>query len=70
MIEPITAIAAALAMGLSAIGAAYAEAHIGAAGMGVLGEDQSAFTKILIYLVIPESIVIFGFVIAAMLIFQ
>jgi V/A-type H+/Na+-transporting ATPase subunit K len=58
------AIAAALAIGISAIAVAIAMAAIGSAGAGVLAERPQAFGQILIYLVIPETLIIFGFVIA------
>ncbi len=58
------AIGAGLAIGLSAIGAAIGMAGIGRAGAGVLAERPQAFGQILIYLVLPETLVIFGFVIA------
>lgn len=58
------ALGAALAIGLSAIAVAIAMAAIGSAGAGVLAERPQAFGQILIYLVIPETLIIFGFVIA------
>jgi V/A-type H+/Na+-transporting ATPase subunit K len=58
------ALAAALAIGVSAIATAMAMGTIGAAGVGALVERPQAFGQILIYLVIPETIIIFGFVIA------
>jgi V/A-type H+/Na+-transporting ATPase subunit K len=58
------AIAAALAIGISAVAVAIAMAAIGSAGAGVLAERPQAFGQILIYLVIPETLIIFGFVIA------
>ncbi len=60
----LVALAAGLAIGISAIAAAWAMAVIGSAGVGVLAERPQAFGQILIYLVIPETIIIFGFVIA------
>lgn len=63
----LVAIGAGLAIGLSAIAAAIAQASIGGAGAGVLAERPEAFGQILIYIVIPETIVIFGFVIAFVL---
>jgi V/A-type H+/Na+-transporting ATPase subunit K len=62
------ALGAGLAIGLSAIGAAIGMAGIGRAGAGVLAERPQAFGQILIYLVLPETIVIFGFVIAFLII--
>lgn len=61
------AIAAALAIGISAVATAMAMAAIGTAGVGALVERPAAFGQILIYLVIPETIIIFGFVIAFLL---
>jgi V/A-type H+/Na+-transporting ATPase subunit K len=57
-------IGAGLAIGLAAIGVGIAQAAIGSAGAGTLAERPQAFGQILIYLVIPETLIIFGFVIA------
>ena len=57
-------IGAGLAIGLAAIGVGLAQAAIGSAGAGTLAERPQAFGQILIYLVIPETLIIFGFVIA------
>ena len=62
--DGLLAIGAALAIGLAAIGVGIAQASIGSAGAGTLAERPQAFGQILIYLVIPETIIIFGFVIA------
>ena len=53
---------AGLAMGLSAIATGYAQAKIGSAGAGALAEDKSLQRSILTLMVLPETIVIFGFV--------
>jgi len=58
------AVGAALAVGLSALGTAYAQGKIGASGMGALAEDDSLFGQVLILTVIPETMVIFGLVVA------
>ncbi|HLS87608.1 MAG TPA: hypothetical protein VK043_15000 [Burkholderiales bacterium] len=58
------ALGAGLAIGLSAIAVAIAQSAIGSAGAGTLAERPEAFGQILIYLVIPETLIIFGFVIA------
>ena len=62
--DGLLAIGAALAIGLGAIGVGIAQASIGSAGAGTLAERPEAFGQILIYLVIPETLIIFGFVIA------
>ena len=58
------ALGAGLAIGLGAIGVGLAQAAIGSAGAGTLAERPEAFGQILIYLVIPETLIIFAFVIA------
>ncbi|MEM4267441.1 MAG: ATPase [Candidatus Woesearchaeota archaeon] len=62
------AVGAGLAVGLSAIAAGVAEQQIGAAAVGATAEDEKMFGKGLIFTVIPETLVIFGLVIAIMLI--
>jgi V/A-type H+-transporting ATPase subunit K len=55
---------AGLAIGVAAVGVGLAQAAIGSAGAGTLAERPEAFGQILIYLVIPETLIIFAFVIA------
>ena len=62
------ALAAGAAIGLSAIGAAIAESTIGAAAVGAMAEKEELFGKALVLTVIPETLVIFGLVIAIMII--
>ena len=61
------AVGAGLAVGLSAIGAGIAEKEIGAAAVGAIAEKDEMFGKGLIFTVIPETLVIFGLVIAIMI---
>lgn len=63
----LVAIGAGLAIGLSAIGAALAEKEIGAAAIGAMAEKDEFFGKGLLMTVIPETLVIFGLVIAIMI---
>lgn len=63
-VNGMAAIGAGLAVGLAAIATAYAQAKIGAAGVGALAEDDSLFGQVLILTVIPETAVIFGLVVA------
>ncbi|MBI2675699.1 MAG: V-type ATP synthase subunit K [Candidatus Aenigmarchaeota archaeon] len=58
------ALGAALAIGLSAIGTAIAQAKIGPAAVGAIAENEGFFAKGLIFTVIPETLVIFGLIIA------
>ena len=62
------ALSAGVAIGLSAIGAAMAESAIGTAAVGAMAEKESLFGKGLILTVIPETLVIFGLVIAILII--
>lgn len=61
------AFAAALSLGLSAIATAWVQSRIGASGAGALAEKPELSATIIIMLAIPETIVILGFVIAAMI---
>ena len=54
--------AAALAVGLAAFGAGYAERGIGAAAVGAIAEDDDMFGRGLILTVLPETLVIFALV--------
>ncbi len=58
------ALGAALAIGLSAIGTGIAQAKIGPAAIGAIAENENFFAKGLIFTVIPETIVIFGLIVA------
>lgn len=60
-------IGASLAIGLSALGTAWAQARIGSAGAGVLAEKPELLNSVFLILVLPETIVILGFVVAAMI---
>lgn len=57
-------LAAAVAVAGSAIGAGIAEKDIGAAAVGAMAEKEELFGKALLFTVIPETLVIFGLVIA------
>jgi len=61
--------AAALAITTTAFATAITQCRIGSAGVGALAENPKLFGNILIFLVIPETMVILGFVIAALILF-
>ncbi len=63
------AIGAGLAIGLAAIGTGYAQGRIGSAGMGVIAEKRELMGTVLIFVAIPETMVILGFAVAAIIIF-
>ena len=58
------ALASGLAISASAFAAGWAEKEIGVAAIGAMAEKEEFFGKGLILTVIPETIVIFGLVIA------
>ena len=63
----LSALAAALAIGLSALATGWAQSKIGSAGAGALAEKPELTGTIIILLAIPETMVILGFVVAAMI---
>ncbi|MDR3282544.1 MAG: ATPase [Candidatus Methanoplasma sp.] len=63
------AIGAGLAVGLAGIGSGLGEKDAAAAAIGAITEDPSIFGKAMIFVVLPETIVIFGLVIAIMAFF-
>jgi len=63
------AIGAGLAVGLTGVGTGVAEMGIGAAAVGAIAENKDFFGLGLLFTVIPETIVIFGLVIALLLLF-
>lgn len=65
--KAIIALAAALAIGLSALATGWAQSRIGAAGAGTLAEKPELSATMIILVAIPETMVILGFVIAAMI---
>lgn len=63
----LVAIGAALAVGVSAIATAIAQARIGSAGMGALAEDPDLLGSVILLVAIPETMVILGFAASAMI---
>ena len=61
------ALAAALAIGLPALATAWAQSRIGSAGAGTLAEKPELTGTIIVLVAIPETMVILGFVVAAMI---
>jgi V/A-type H+/Na+-transporting ATPase subunit K len=62
-------LAAALAVGLGAIGTAWAQSRIGAAGTGAIAEKPELTGTVFILVALPETMVILGFVVAALILF-
>jgi len=63
------ALGAGVAVGLTGIGTAVAEMGIGSAAVGAVAENRDMFGVALLFTVIPETIVIFGLVVALLVLF-
>ncbi len=61
-------LAAAVAMFGGAMATAWAQASIGSSVMGVLAEKPEEAFKLIVYMALPELIVLLGFVVAFLLI--
>jgi len=61
------ALAAALAVGVSAAATAWVQSRIGSAGAGALAEKPEVRGAIIVMLAIPETLVILGFVVAVLI---
>ena len=60
-------LAAALATGLSSIGAGYAVAHVGAAAIGAITEKPELLGRVLILVGLAEGIAIYGLIISILI---
>lgn len=60
-------IGAGIAFGLGALGTGIAQSKIGSAGAGTIAERPETFGLMVILVAIPETLVILGFVVAAMI---
>ena len=60
-------IAAALATGLSSLGAAYAVAHVGTAAVGALAEKPELFGQLIILVGLSEGIAIYGLIVSILI---
>jgi V/A-type H+-transporting ATPase subunit K len=63
------AVGAGLAVGLAAIGTGLAQARIGAAGAGAVAEKPELIGSMIVLLAIPETMIILGFAVAAIILF-
>ena len=61
------AIAIAVSIGLSCLGAAYAVGKVGAAAMGAASEKPELLTRSLLFVALAEGIAIYGLLIAILL---
>jgi V/A-type H+-transporting ATPase subunit K len=61
------ALSAALTLIGSAFATAWAEKVVGAAAVGAMAENEALFGKGIVFMVLPETIVLFGFAMAFLL---
>lgn len=64
------ALGAGLAIGLGGLGTGIAQSRIGPASAGVIAEKPDLTGLMIVLLAIPETIVILGFVISAIILFM
>lgn len=62
------ALGAGLAVGLAALATGLAQARIGAAAMGLIAEKPELAGRAILLVAIPETLVILGFAVAAMIV--
>jgi V/A-type H+-transporting ATPase subunit K len=63
----IAAVGAGVAILGGAVGTGIAQSAIGAAGLGLIAEKPDQLGMALLFLVLPETLLIFGFVIAILI---
>lgn len=63
-------VAAALATGIAALGAAYAVATVGAAAVGALAEKPELFGRVVILVGLAEGIAIYGVIVSVLILNQ
>ena len=59
--DPMAKLGAGIALAGCGIGTGLAQGPIGAAAVGMIAEDDSKFGLALLFTVLPETIVLFGF---------
>ena len=64
------AIAIALVVGLSCIGAGWAVGHVGSAAVGAVSEKPEIFGRSLVFVGLAEGIAIYGLIIGILLLFR
>lgn len=68
MEQGLIALGAGLAVGLAALATGFAQARIGAAAMGLIAEKPELAGRAILLVAIPETLVILGFAVAAMIV--
>ncbi|MCL4383537.1 MAG: ATPase [Candidatus Marsarchaeota archaeon] len=67
MASALASIGAGLAILGGAVGTGIAQSAIGSAGLGLIAEKPEEMGKVLLFLVLPETLLIFGFVISILI---
>jgi V/A-type H+-transporting ATPase subunit K len=62
------AIGAGLAIGLAALASGLAQSRVGSAAMGAIAEKPELTGRAILLMAIPETLVVLGFAVAAMII--
>lgn len=65
--EGAIAIGAGIAMGFSALAAAWSQGTLGSSALGAAAERPELEKNILVYIVLPEVLAVFGFLVAVLL---
>ncbi len=63
----VASIGAGLAILGGAVGTGIAQSAIGSAGLGLIAEKPEEMGRVLLFLVLPETLLIFGFVISILI---
>ena len=63
-------IGAALATGLSSLGAGFAVAKVGTAAIGALAEKPELFGRLLIFVGLAEGIAIYGLIVSILILYR
>lgn len=67
MDKALLALAAALAIASTGLATGFAQARIGSAGAGAIAEKPEIAARILVLMALTETIILFGFVIAVII---
>jgi V/A-type H+-transporting ATPase subunit K len=67
MEQVLVVLAAAAAIGVSALATAWVQSRVGSAGAGALAEKPELRGAVIVMLAIPETLVILGFVVAVLI---
>jgi V/A-type H+-transporting ATPase subunit K len=68
--DPYATLAAAIAVSLGSIGAAYAVSSTGSAAIGAIAEKPEVFGRALIFVGMAEGVAIYGLIIAFLILFR